>query len=89
MLRALLKELQLLREIGQRLSSPKPLFWKRVQTRAAATATGIGGLIASGYAPEAALPYLKSAALGFGVVALVAQLPCADSPADSPPSDSI
>jgi hypothetical protein len=89
MLRALLKELQLLREIGQRLTSPKPRFWKRVQARAAATATGIGGLIASGYAPDAALPYLKAAGLAFGVMALVAQLPCTDVPADSPPSDTI
>jgi hypothetical protein len=89
MFRGILKELQLLREIGRRLSSPKPRFWKRVQARAAATATGIAGLIAAEQVPASLLPYFKAAALGFGVVAIVAQLPCTDAPADSPPSDTI
>jgi hypothetical protein len=89
MLRAILKELQLLREIGQRLTKPKPLFWKRVQARAAATAAGITGLIAAEQVPASLLPYFKGAALGFGVLAIAAQLPCVDAPADSPPSDTI
>jgi hypothetical protein len=74
------------REIGHRLTSPKPKFWKKLQARAAATATSIGGIIASGYAPDGALPYLKGAALLFLGIAAAAQLPCIDS--ETPPSDS-
>jgi hypothetical protein len=87
----LTKELQLLREIGQRLTSPKPKFWRRVQARFAATATGLGGMVASGHAPESVLPYLKGAALVFTGLALAAQLPCidgSDTSPDTPPSAS-
>jgi hypothetical protein len=81
-------ELQLLREIWHRLSSPKPRFWKRVQARAATTAASIGGIIASGYVPEAWLPYFKGAALLFLGLAAAAQLPCIDGSETPPPTDS-
>jgi hypothetical protein len=88
MLRAILKEAALLKELGRRLSSPKPKFWKRVQARTAATATGLGGMVASGHAPESLLPYLKGAALVFGGIALAAQLPDIDGSETPPPTDS-
>jgi hypothetical protein len=88
MLRALLKEAALLREIGQRLTSPKPKFWKRVQARAVATATSIGGMVASGYVPDAWLPYFKGAGLLFLGVAAAAQLPCIDGSDTPTPTDS-
>jgi hypothetical protein len=88
MLRALLTEAALLREIGQRLTSPKPKFWKRVQARAAATAGSIGGMVASGYVPDAWLPYFKGAGLLFLGLAAAAQLPTIDGSEPTPPTDS-
>jgi hypothetical protein len=88
LLRALRKEGALLREIGRRLSSPKPTFWKRLQGRAVATAGSIGGLLASGYVPEPWLPYFKGAGLFFLGLAAAAQLPSIDGSETLPPTDS-
>jgi hypothetical protein len=87
MLQVFKNELQLLRQIGQRISSPKPKFWKRIQARAAATAGSIGGMVASGYVPEAWLGYFKGAGLLFLGIAAAAQLPCIDG-SETPPSDT-
>lgn len=85
MIRALLRELSLIRELMRRLSAKTPATLLKVQKRATLTGLSIGGMIASGYMPEPALPYLKGAALFFGAVAAGLQLAC-DAP--TPPNDS-
>lgn len=86
MISYLLKELSLIRELWRRLSAKTPHTLQKVQKRAALTALSIGGMIGSGHMPDAALPYLKCAALFFGAVAAGLQLACETPP--STPNDS-